>query len=325
MIPDQWYVVLESSEIKAGKPFGVKRMGEQLVFWRDEQGKVHCLRDVCPHRGVALSKGKVLDSQLQCPFHGFEFDGSGQCCKVPANGINAPLPKQIKAHSYPTYEEHGFIFIWWGDGTSERTSPRFFDDLDGLFYTPGHDEWKTHYSRVIENQLDVAHLPFVHANSIGRGDRTLVDGPLTIWEDEDRFKVYVFNRADDGTPPRKPDDLSVPDVPFHLDFIFPNLWQNHISEQVRIVVAFVPVDDEHTRVYLRFYQSFMKLPILRTIVGWLSMPGNLYILHQDRGVVQTHVPKRSELKMGEKLIQADRSIVHYRKRRQALIDRATEK
>ena len=54
MIRNQWYVVLESQEVKH-KPIGVTRMGEKLVFWRDAQGQVHCLRDRCAHRGAALS------------------------------------------------------------------------------------------------------------------------------------------------------------------------------------------------------------------------------------------------------------------------------
>jgi phenylpropionate dioxygenase-like ring-hydroxylating dioxygenase large terminal subunit len=320
MIRNQWYAVLNSSEVKKGKPVGVLRMGERLVFWRDTQGKVGCLRDVCPHRGVALSAGKVVGDRLQCPFHGFEYDPSGQCRLVPANGKDAPLPKQIKAAGYPTYEAHGFIFIFWGEPGENLSPPRFFDNLDGLSYAGVRDFWNAHYSRVIENQLDVAHLPFVHYNTIGSGGRTLVDGPLVEWDGTDKFYLYVFNRRDDGKPPRKPEEMTRPAVPFWLEFIFPNLWQNHISEQVRIVVAFVPVDEEHTYMYLRFYQGFLKLPLLREFVNWLAMPMNIYIAHQDRRVVQTQMPRPSSLRMGEKLVQADRPIVAYRMRREELME-----
>jgi phenylpropionate dioxygenase-like ring-hydroxylating dioxygenase large terminal subunit len=72
MIPNQWYVVMDSSQVK-DRPVGVTRMGEKLVFWRDGAGKVSCLRDKCVHRGVRLSAGQVMDNgRLQCPFHGFE-------------------------------------------------------------------------------------------------------------------------------------------------------------------------------------------------------------------------------------------------------------
>ena len=320
MIPDQWYAVLDSCEVKVGKPLGVTRLGEKLVFWRDESGKVHCLQDFCPHRGVALSLGAVVNGQIQCPFHGFEYDGQGQCCLVPSNGVNAAKPKQIKTGSYPTFEMHDFIFIWWGKVPAELDPPRFFDNLDGMSYGSARDPWKTHYSRAIENQLDVAHLPYIHHTTIGRGVGSLVDGPWVEWDGQDKFKLYMSNRADDGSLPRKAEEMLRPQSNFWLEFIFPNLWQNHLGSSARVVAAFVPVDQENTLMYLRFYQKFLTIPLLRDLLNRASMPFNLRILHQDRGVVESQVPKRSELKIGEKLVQADHPIVAYRVRRQELID-----
>lgn len=74
LIPNQWYAVLETNEAKPGKPEAVKRLGEKLVFWRDQQGKVVVLEDPCPHRQVKLSLGKLVEGCLECPFHGFQFD-----------------------------------------------------------------------------------------------------------------------------------------------------------------------------------------------------------------------------------------------------------
>jgi phenylpropionate dioxygenase-like ring-hydroxylating dioxygenase large terminal subunit len=326
MIPNQWYAVLESSEVPRNRPVGVLRLGERLVFWREEDGKVACLRDICPHRGAAFSAGKLHQNLVECPFHGFRFDASGACQLVPANGSQAPFPRQIKAHSYPTYEAWGFIFIYWGDKVTDFSIPSFFEDIDsGFSYGAFRDPWKTHYSRAIENQLDVVHLPFVHTDTIGRGGRIVIDGPLVKWIGKDRFKVYVFNRPDDGRPVRKQDELTFPaEETFHLDFIFPNLWQNYLSSTARVVLAFVPVDQENSMIYLRFYQKFVRVRGIRSLVNWLSMPLNRKILHQDRRVVETQVPKRTELKMGEKLIQGDHPIIGYRKRRQELIEAAKQ-
>ena len=321
MIRNQWYAVMESSQIKS-KPVGVTRMGECLVFWRDATGKVSCLYDKCIHRGVMLSKGKVIGGCLQCPFHGLEYDATGRVTAIPANGMKAPVPDGFSVNSYPTHEAHGLIWIWWGDKPpADLKPPRFFDDIgEGFSYATVYDNWDTHYSRAIENQLDVAHLPFVHYNTIGRGKLTLVDGPGFQRISDDMFYVYYYNRKDDGTPPRKPNDVPVPDPDkdFKLEFIFPNLWQNHISEDVRIVIAFVPVDNDNTILYLRFYQKFLRMPVLRQLVNKLAMPMNITIAHQDRRVVVTQQPKESGLRIGEQLIQADMPIIEYRKRREQL-------
>jgi phenylpropionate dioxygenase-like ring-hydroxylating dioxygenase large terminal subunit len=214
---------------------------------------------------------------------------------------------------------HGFIYAWLGDADPDPAGPRFFDDIPpDMVHAAGHEAWRAHYSRMIENQLDVAHLPFVHANTIGRGGRTLVDGPLVDWLGPDRFRVYVFNRADDGSLPRRAADLSRPDVPFHLEFVFPNLWQNYISHGVRIVAAFVPVDDQSSVLYLRFYQ---RLPLPRAIgrlACRLAMPANTLIARQDKRVVETQTPLPSVLGGGEKLVPADSAIIAYRRRRAEL-------
>jgi len=323
VIPDQWYVVLDADQI-GPKPVGVTRMGEKLVFWRDERGAVACLRDGCVHRGAQLSRGDVVHGRLQCPFHGFEYDATGRVTVIPANGRGASVPERFHVQGYPTHEREGLIWIWWGaDPPANLEPPTFFDDLSERFsYGKVYDPWDAHYSRVIENQLDVAHLPFVHENTIGRGGRTLVDGPVVDWVDDDRFYVYVFNRVDDGTPPRRPDELTKPDGDFHLEFIFPNLWQNHISTDTRVVAAFVPVDEAHTLLYLRFYQSVVRIPVLRDVFNRLAMPFNRYIAHQDRRVVETQRPKPSGLTISEKLTQGDRPIVEYRKRRRELKQQA---
>lgn len=319
MIRDQWYILLESNEVRK-QPIGVTRMGEKLVFWRDASGSVSCAVDRCPHRGVQLSEGEVLEDHLQCPFHGFEYDPGGACVLVPANGRAGIIPAKLRLTTYPTYEAHGYIWIWWGTGTPQDT-PAFFDNIDDSFYhASAHDPWDAHYSRVIENQLDVVHLPFIHRNTIGRGNRTLVDGPVVEWKGDKMLYTYVFNRVDDGTPPRKPSELSSKAATsVHLEFIMPNLWQNYISPQVRILAAFVPVDDEHTLLYLRFYQKFMTLPLLGKLFARLAMPSNLYIAHEDRRVVITQQPKASGLKIGEVLIQGDLPIIEYRRKREELI------
>jgi phenylpropionate dioxygenase-like ring-hydroxylating dioxygenase large terminal subunit len=171
----------------------------------------------------------------------------------------------------------------------------------------------------VENQLDPIHLPFVHHNTIGRGNKTVVDGPRLDWLNENHFRFYVRNRADDGTPPLKPMELAIDDSQVHLDFKFPNLWQNWISQKFRIVAAFAPVDEANTVIYLHTYQSMAPWPVARQLFDVLAQRLNRLILNQDRRVVITQRPKRSELRLNEMLIEGDRPIVAYRTRRQALL------
>ncbi len=326
MIRNQWYAILESREVKPGKPIGVTRMGEKLVLWRTAQGEVACMADLCPHRGVALSVGKLEGDCIQCPFHGFEYDTAGRCTLVPANGKTAEPPKALQARAYPARDAHGLIWIWWGVLPARPALPPipWFSAIDDtLPNRTVRDHWATHYSRAIENQLDVVHLPFIHHNTIGRGNKRLVNGPLVRWTSEtpdlNAFDLWVYNEVDQGQAPRKASELGEPTRHAFLQFVFPNLWHNWISDDMHIILAFAPIDDENTLMYIRTYQRVVKAPIARDLFNWLGALGNLVIERQDKRVVITQRPKRSALRIGETLIPGDGPIVAYRRRREELI------
>jgi len=328
MIPNQWYAILESNEIKKGKIASIIRMGEKLVVWRDSQDRVSVMSDRCPHRGVALSAGKLIGDCIQCPFHGFEYDTSGTCSVVPANGKNTKPPKALHVKTYPASEAHDFIYIWWGEPLDEYPPLPWFESIpESMAYYTLKDHWASHYSRAIENQLDVVHLPFVHYNTIGRGNRTLVNGPIAIeeshWPGDHLINLWVYNERDEGQIPKKPSELPLPERRPFLQFRYGNIWQNWIADNLRIVLAFAPIDNENTLMYLRYYHT-MRIPVLRQIYGWLGSIGNLIIERQDRRVVITQRPHRPDLGIGEILIQGDNPIVLYRKIRRSLIDESNK-
>lgn len=326
MIKNQWYAILDSREVKPGKAVGVTRLGEKLVVWRTAGGELSVLADLCPHRGAAFSLGEVKSDCILCPFHGFEFDRSGRCQAVPANGRAGAVPKVMKVQNYPVREAHDFIWVWWGEPREQYPDVPFFDDLGpqtGFSYASDRDAWPVHYTRAVENQLDVFHLPFVHATTIGRGKRFIHDGPVYKLG-QDRLEIWYGARPEDGRPARRADELAEPTGPALLRFIFPNIWMNNLGPDMRITVAFVPIDEENCVLYLRYYQRFVRLPLLRSLVNWLIMLSSRAILAQDKRVVITQQPIWTDLKMDEKLIPADAPIIAFRRRNRELKEAAAE-
>jgi phenylpropionate dioxygenase-like ring-hydroxylating dioxygenase large terminal subunit len=229
----------------------------------------------------------------------------------------------LKTFVYPTFEAYGYIWIFWGDDLSlATTKPRFFDVFEAdpaMSYISFQQHWPTHYSRMCENQLDVMHLPFVHASTIGRGQRFVVDGPL-VKLNGDLLHLWLYNREDDGRPAVKAEDLPEPMRHPSLEFRFPNLWHNWISDDVHVSAAFVPVDDENSIFYGRFYQRYMRIPLLRELVNQVGKYSSIVIANQDYRVVINQRPKQTDLRMGEKITQADRAILTYRQHRRQLMD-----
>jgi len=316
MIKNQWYGILDAKELKANKLISVVRMGEKLAIWKSNNGEINCIFDKCCHRGASLSTGKLKHNTVRCPFHGLVYDATGRVIEIPANGKNAPVQERFKVNAYQVKEKYGFIWLWYGDYTDEVPEIPFFKYLrKGFSYGSFSEAWPVHYTRAIENQLDVVHLPFVHRNTIGRGHKTLVNGPVVKWEDN-LMTFYVHNMKDDGlTKPLKSKEMENYKDYFSLQFQMPNMWQNRISRDIRIFAVFAPIDEGNTRIYLRFYQRNLKLPVLKQVFNRLSNISNRYILHQDRRAVLTQKPIKTEFKMKENLIQGDAPIIEYRKRR----------
>ncbi|HNY11512.1 MAG TPA: aromatic ring-hydroxylating dioxygenase subunit alpha [Candidatus Wallbacteria bacterium] len=320
MIADRWYAVLQSNELRKGKKAGIRRFGEDLVLWRGDDGKIACVADKCIHRGASLSCGTVVKGRIKCPFHGFEFDPSGRCTLIPANGSATPVPSNFKTASYAARESHGYIWLFFGTAREDLPEINFFKDIDDSFsYTQMTSRWPVHYTRCIENQLDLVHLPFVHKTTIGSGGKTLVNGPY-VKSDTSGIKFWVNNERDNGQNPAGPEDIKPPEEGrVHIEFLFPNLWQNWISDKLRIFISFTPVDDSNTILYMRVYQKIFQIPVLVWFFNAMMLAYSVIILNQDRRVVITQKPVKTSLAMDENLITGDLPIIKYRMIRDELL------
>ena len=318
MIPNQWYAILPSKVVKPKQIVGVKRMNLELALFRNEKGEIGCVADQCTHRGAALSKGKVKGDCVQCPFHGLEFDKSGHCTFIPANGkASTSDMSRYNVKHYPVTERNGIIYLWYGDSEKITSILPFFNkDVDDSYvYSEIEDHWNSHYSRCIENQLDVVHLPFVHYNTIGRGNKTLVNGPKVQFL-EDALITSANNEVDIGQKPKPPVECVI--KPTYLSFLFPNIWMNHISKKIKVIIYFAPVDDENTILYIRFYCKITGIKLLDRLVAFFGKYANRIIEQQDKRVVITQKPKASSYKSSEKLLPGDAPIIQYRKLRDEL-------
>jgi phenylpropionate dioxygenase-like ring-hydroxylating dioxygenase large terminal subunit len=309
LIPNQWYAVLESDEVK-DKPVAFKRLGEDLVFWRGSNGQVAAAEDRCAHRQVKLSLGKVVNNCIECPYHGFQFNPKGECELIPANGVNGPRPKIFQLKSYHLAEKHGFIWLWYGESREQYPEIPFFDELEGFEYATYRTTSAVGYTRAIENQLDVAHLPFVHESTIGRTVPKQVIVPYCELEN-DTLSVWNDFQGDENGVALRPNQMNRPNTPAMLMFKFPNIWTLRLAENFRPLLAFVPVDDETTFMYLRSYHKMVNMPVAREAFSRMSALSNGRILAQDMRVIQTHKPKQGGLKSGDKYIPADRPILLY--------------
>lgn len=321
MIANQWYAVLPSRTVKNGQILGVKRLGQELAFFRTQDGQIACVSEHCSHRGAAISGGKVIGNCACCPFHGLRFSTNGQCKLAPSLGKETKENlARFNIKFFYTKEAHGIIYLWHGKAAPDK-EPAFLPDEigDGVVYSEIKDHWNAFYSRCIENQLDVLHLPFVHYNTIGRGDKTIVNGPKVIVENTS-ICTSAQNEKDVGQSPKQAKECII--KPTYLKFVFPNLWVNHIANNMKVMIFFAPVDDENTVLYVRFYSSVSKIKLVNRLIAFIGKFANRAIERQDKVVVVTQMPKKSQYRSQENLFPGDAPVIQYRRLRQELIDKA---
>ena len=323
MIKNQWYAVLSSHELKKGQVLCARRFGENLVFFRSESGEIGCVSHLCAHRKASLEKGWMENDHIKCPFHGIEYDINGKCVYVPSEGRAAVLDhSRLNLKHYPVREIGGIVFVWYGDA-EPKTEPDYFDIITDPGYTYDHinDMWNVDYSRVIENQLDVSHLAFVHHNTIARGGKTVCNGPKVVWLDKNTMQTSADNEKDVGQTPKSSAESVIKST--NLNFKFPNMWLNHISDKIMVLAYFVPVDDEHSIIALRFYNKITGIRAVDKAIAWMGSRANKVVERQDKRIVETQVPRKTGLAIGENLVAADLPIIEYRTRR-AVLQREAE-
>ncbi|VTT28779.1 3-phenylpropionate dioxygenase subunit alpha [Klebsiella pneumoniae] len=170
-----WYPVLASWEVHSA-PLGITRLEQQLVVWRDAEGKLQALEDRCPHRGARLSMGWNLGDRIACWYHGVEVAGSGTVKDVPAVE-RCPLVGQTCVRAYPVQEAHGAIFIWFGvtaeDPPTELVFPQELADSKSYSNFLCTAAWNCNYQYALENVMDPMHGTYLHSSShsMADGDR----------------------------------------------------------------------------------------------------------------------------------------------------------
>lgn len=174
VLANDWLPVAAAQQIVPDQPLAARLLGEDLVLWRDGEQAL-AWQDRCPHRGAQLSRGRVepADGTLICPYHGWRFAGSGDCVHLPAHPDQTP-PARAAAVAYRVRAEYGLIWVSLGNPTTDL--PLFIEWSDPSFRKVLCGPYPINAAgpRVIENFLDVAHFPFVHAAYLGDPHHTAV-------------------------------------------------------------------------------------------------------------------------------------------------------
>lgn len=308
---NRWYVMLPADKLGA-TPVGVKALGENLVVWRDEQGKPRCAADFCPHRGAKMSLGEVYEGELVCGYHGALFNGQGICTGFPAEGSESKTQKRLKLKMYPTQERAGLVWAYVGDLDLFPPPPlQLPEELESEDWTGFvcHAYWKTNWLVALDNLADPMHAPYLHGKSYTlrfgvKHDRMIIiDLPKVNGFRVEREKQKGVNfdwseLGDTGT------------LYCRLDIPYPR--SAGPGGPLRIVGFITPNDEGASDVYFLRYRQVQgwQRKVWRTLYKTRLEARHWNVLEQDRVMMEGIDLK---VRLGEHMGQTDIGVIRLRK------------
>ena len=316
--PEGWYFVASRQSILRAKLIRKTWMGEEVVAWCDGEGRICVAEAVCPHLGAELgpeSGGRVRDGCLVCPFHGYEFDVSGQCVATPF----APAPRKAKLEVFETREVLGMVFAWWGSNGRPPQWSLPADPPSGADWTelgfrtlrfPGHPQETT------ENCADLAHLRYVHGyENVIQVEPVTLDGTYL----ESRFD-FKRTRTIAGMVDLVFDTSAVTRV-FGLGYSFVEIRHRSIGVDSRLWVLATPVDGADVEVVLAGQVRKVR-KLKRSMLGLRFVPAGLraeflnwmMLEGQKRDVLQdVKIWRRKRYRSRPRLCRSDGEIGTFRR------------
>lgn len=166
-----WFPVGRTQDL-AGGPLPVRLLGEDLVAYRGDDRKVYVMRNRCPHRGAPFDGGKIRGNTIECPYHGWRFEGAeGRCRLIPSSGPDAAIPPAARVEAFPAVERYGLIWTCLEPVGEPFPEPDCLKDWDSWVSGNGNPiEVKCGIRHTVENFRDVAHFAFVHIKTMGEMD-----------------------------------------------------------------------------------------------------------------------------------------------------------
>ncbi|MCS6931110.1 MAG: aromatic ring-hydroxylating dioxygenase subunit alpha [Acetobacteraceae bacterium] len=263
-----WQPIALAEELEGPRPVRpVRALGQDLVLFRDEAGRLGLLDRDCPHRNADLAYGRLEDGGLRCPFHGWLFDVQGRCLETPAEPEGSTLCTRIRQRSYPVLERSGIVFAYLGEG-----APPALPAFDCFVAPPTHTFAfkgliECNWLQALEVGIDPAHASFLHrffededtTASYGRQFRSASDGsdlPMTyvlrefprprieVEPTEYGLRIAALRQINEATT-----HVRVTNLYFPQAFVIP------MSAEMTITQWHIPVDD--TRCYwIAIFTSF---------------------------------------------------------------------
>jgi len=279
MLTDYWHIACSAKDINK-KPKAVTLFSKHIAVFRDEAGQASAIEDRCAHRNMPLHCGKVIKGELECPYHGWRYNGQGGAISIPTTPSNTDCP-EIAVESYLCYEQDGYVWVCMSNKPAQKEPPRFEFINDKAWTTfRMQTKFKATVENCLENFLDVPHAAFVHKFWFRATNPKLVhaevaelpDGAIAEYFSESREKSLVFGFLSNSKTSLKHTDRYIAPSMSKVDY--------HFTDNRHYVISSFcsPQTDTSSNVFTVI--SF-KYGRFSTLIRCLFEPVSRIIIRQD--------------------------------------------
>jgi phthalate 4,5-dioxygenase len=259
-----WQPACLSTEIAEpdGAPVRVRLLGEDLIAFRDTNGRVGLVDAYCPHRRAPLFFGRNEECGLRCVYHGWKFDVDGACVDLPSEPEGSPMKAGIKIKHYPTIEKAGIIWAYLGPEDRLPAPPDYEWTRAPATHAYISKTYEAcNYLQALEGGLDTAHSSYLHNLNLDNKSlpRQRDRAPQLDVIRSDYGYSYVSTRklGEDGSYVRVYQYV----MPFQQMRGGINGVRGRNDVPKLDGHLWVPIDDEQTNVYNWCYSSDPAFPI----------------------------------------------------------------
>lgn len=161
-----WYPVARSDALASG-PVARHLLGVELVVWSSAPGIVSAAPNRCPHRDARLSTGWMEDCGLVCPYHGWAFGEDGSPTRIPQLGVAAAFPPRATLQTFRAAERYGWIWVALDEPVLPIPDIPEIDEMGWRVVSEPESDWDCTALHLIDNNIDPAHIAYVHRASFG--------------------------------------------------------------------------------------------------------------------------------------------------------------
>jgi phenylpropionate dioxygenase-like ring-hydroxylating dioxygenase large terminal subunit len=274
-----WYAGAVSSDLAPGTLKGVVLLSTPILLCRTKDGRVSAMLDLCPHRGMPLSFGRMDEDRVECPYHGWQFEADGRCAVIPSLVSDSPIdPKKICVTSFPCEDLDGYIWVYMGDSRyPDRPIPPIMRHP-----RPSSPYLMFQHSQMLSSTLDdgvvglmdPAHGPYVHQSSLWRKPASQHDKAKTFEPIPNGFRMIGHAPSKNSPPYQLLKWMSGGELTTTIDFVLPNQRYEFIqcgSLWVSIRVLMTPITEHETRMdFCAAWNAFRWLPFGTSIFRYFA-------------------------------------------------------